>query len=209
MKASELDMLLSRGGLSGATRERILEQVLAQTHPTRPGTHRGALVHGRRRVLIAASILVPAAACALLVASATRWNGKVGEGDTASFRARGGPSSPVRVEVDCTGGPLLACPRGSRLVFRASPDDGPRYLVAFADPSEGGERIWYFSNEGTSPRLGDGPVERAVQIGPEHRSERYDIHVLIASRPLSRAEAASPNPPSLVASEIVAVRLTP
>jgi hypothetical protein len=199
MKASELDTLLSRGGLSGATRERILERVLAQAHPRRLG----------RRAVIAASILVPAAACALLFASATRGNGKVGEGDTASLRARGGPSSAVRVEVACTGGPMLACPRGSRLVFRAWPDDRPGYLVAFADPSEGGERIWYFSSEGTSPRLGDGWLERAVRIGDEHRSERYDIHVLIAARPLSRAEAASPSPPSLVGSETFAVRLTP
>jgi hypothetical protein len=199
MKASELDTLLSRGGLSGATRERILERVLAQTHPTRLG----------RRATIAASILVPAAACALLFASGMHGNGQVGGYDTLSLRARGGPSSAVRVEVECTGGALLACPRGSRLVFRAWPGDRPGYLVAFADPSGGGERIWYFSSDSTSPRLGNGWVERAVRIGDEHRSERYDIHVLIAARPLSRAEAASPNPPSLIGSETFAVRLTP
>ena len=199
MKDSELDALLARGALSGPERERLLENVLDHVGSPRRGL--GAKT--------AFAILLPAAAAAVVWFGGSRWRAKPQESDGA-YEARGAAAQTVKVDAACTGGPLLACPRGSRLVFRGWPNARPSYLAAFADPSGGGERIWYFSSEGESPRLGPETVDRAVVVGSEHTAARYSIHVVVSTRPLSRSEiTASPPNASVIASETMDLGIVP
>jgi len=193
---SDLDNLLARGRLSGAERERVLANVLDQTSPRFSARSRAA-----RSGAIALGGLAAAAALALFV----HGKSNIIKGDRAdgSFAARGAATDGVRVEAACTGGPLAACPSGSRLVFHGWPSAQPAYLAAFADPVGGGERIWYFSAEGQSPRLGDGAVDREVVIGAEHVAARYLVHVVVGVRPLSRGEALVAKGPAILDAETI------
>jgi hypothetical protein len=198
MKDSDLDALLARGALSGSARERVLDGVLGRVSPSQPN----------RAVRFAAAIVVPAAAAVAVGIGGVRWLAKPEPSDS-TFEARGSVSRRVRVDAVCTGGPMAACPRGSRLVFHGWPDMRPSYLSAFADPVGGGERIWYFSGENESPRLGSGAVDRAVVVGPEHTVGRYVIHVVVSTRPLSRAEALASSDAAVIGSEALDLGIAP
>jgi len=198
MKDSELDALLARGALSGPTRERVLEGVLDRV--SRSQRNRSARV--------AAAILLPAAAAIAVWFGGVRSLTKPGASSSA-FEARGAAAQTVRVDAACSGGPMLACPRGSHVVFHGWPDTRPSYLAAFADPVRDGERVWYFSFESESPRLGPGAVDRAVLIGPEHAVGRYVIHVVVSTRPLSRAEAVASSDAAVIGSETLDLGIVP
>jgi hypothetical protein len=187
----ELDALLARGGLSGAARERVLENVLDRVSPEKRSVRR-----------LAVAIALPAAAAMALFVAGSGTLGKW-RGQDAAFGARGGKSASVRVDAVCTGGPMEACPRGSRLIFHASPDTRPGYLAAYADPVGGGERIWYFSADGESPHLGADSVDRAVVVGAEHVAARYKVHLLVGTRPLTRPEALVGSDPAVIGADTI------
>jgi hypothetical protein len=198
MKDSDLDALLARGALSGAARERVLDGVLDRVSPSPLS----------RSVRFAAAVLLPAAAAVAIWLGGVRSLAKPGASNSA-FEARGSASRTVRVDAACSGGPMLSCPRGSHLVFHGWSDTQPGYLAAFADPVGGGERIWYFSVESESPRLGSGVGDRAVLVGPEHAVGRYVIHLIVSTRPLSRAEAAASSDPAVIGSETLDLGIVP
>ncbi len=203
MNDAELDALLARGALSGPTRERVLGGVL----------ERVARERARPGAKLAALLMLPAAAAAALWIVGAQWASHPKPADLG-FHVRGSSPGAVRVDAVCTGGTLAACPRGSRLVFHGSPSDGPRYLAAFADPIGGdavnnAERIWYFSAEGETPKLGPSAVERSVVIGPEHVAGRYAIHVLVSTRPLPRAEAVRSEGEDIVGRESIELGVVP
>jgi hypothetical protein len=201
MRDSELDALLARGRLSGPTRDRVLNGVLEKVQPAAP----------RRRVRSTALLVLPAAAAiALLVGGGRLASTLSGRRDASgTFNAKGAASDAVHVDAACTGGPMLACPRGSRLVFRVQAGDRSGFLTAYAAPAGGGERIWYFSAESESPFVQSGVLERAVVIGPEHAADRYVIHALVTARSLTRAEALRAQPRSLLGDDSQELSLLP
>jgi len=111
------------------------------------------------------------------------------------FADKGEPGS--RVQVDCTGGALSACPRGSKLVLRIDSSKEPAFVHAYAEPADPSrERVWYFpAVNGSAPRIEPGPdprvLEKGIVIGPEHASGAYRVHVLLSRAPLSRQEVLS------------------
>jgi hypothetical protein len=188
MKDADLDALLARGALSGPARDRILDDVLARVSPT-PAQ--------RRTKLLMFTVLPAAAAFIAVIGGVSKLSGAK---HADEFQARGGVAA-ARVEAACTGGTMLACPQGSRLVFHASSEVGPGYLAAYAQPIHGGERIWYFSAESESPRVGSGAVDRAVMLGAEHGAGRYKINVVVATRPLSRTEVLTGKASDIILSD--------
>jgi hypothetical protein len=201
MKDPDLDALLARGALSGAARERVLSAVLDRVSPVkrRPWTQTAAVA--LLPALAAAAILV-------VVARIGSW-ARRGNPPIDDFQARGTTSAAPRVDASCTGGPMEACPKGSHLVFRTWPGAQPAFLAAFADPTAGGERVWYFSAESGSPQIERGALDQSVVIGPEHAVGQYVIHVVASLRPLTRNEAAQTPAPSLLAAETISLGVVP
>jgi hypothetical protein len=193
--ARELDFLLARGGLSGPEKERVLGRVLDGVAPARPWWRRSWLGLG-------AGLGTAAAAAAVLVL--TLRPGALPD-RSAGLTPRGQESAQpaLDLEVACSDGPLAACPQGSTLLFalRGSIPDG--FLGAYAEPAGGGERIWYFSSEGEAPRVtaasGTQPQARGVRLGPEHAAGSYLVHVVLARRPLAKAELTAGTAPEVLA----------
>ena len=198
MDRHDVDDLLAPGALCGHERDRVLGQVLSQVAPP-PERFR------LRRSLALASIGV--AACAGVVI-ALRGKGRLED----PFASRGSVGAAAHLELVCSGGRLEACPHGSHLVFGVTGEARAGYLSAYAEPIADGERIWYFPNErsATAPGVVPGqPVERVIEIGPEHPVGRYSVHVLITTRPLSRAESLHPDEKSVLASQVVDFEVVP
>jgi len=188
---SELDLLLSRGRLMGPAAERLRAQVLDAVAPApRP--------LWRRPGVVAPALLSVATAAAILVL--------VPRGITdpgGGLRRKGTVESVVAVELTCAGGSPAGCPRGARLsaAFRGAPAAG--FVGAFAEPAGGGERIWYFSAEDGPAALGPEVSEvrlgsRSVVLGPEHHG-RYVVHLVLSTRPLTRAQLLDPAAPGVLA----------
>jgi hypothetical protein len=173
----ELDMLLARGRMSGAARERVLENVLRATSPPKRSARFVAPVFATLTGLAAAAAVV------LFFRSGHD-----------SFTAKGGAYRTIGLEATCKDG---VCHIGGTLILRV--DDVPEsaHLAAYAvrdgAPRES-TRIWYFPEaNGTEPTLVAQPgpqlVRRGITLGPEHTPGRYVVHAVIAKRPLSREEA--------------------
>jgi len=192
-----VDALLTPHALSGSEREQLLDGVLDRVAPLRERSQ------GRRFAFVAIGI----AACA---GAGIALNLRAGEG--GAFTSRGS-SGGVHVELVCSGGTLAACPRGSHLLFVPSTGGRSGYLAAYAEPSGGGERICYFSGEGQSPSItpaaGQKPLDQAIEVGPEHRSGRYSVHVILAARPLSRAEILRGDTGPILASQTMEFAVVP
>jgi len=166
----ELDTLLARGRMSGAARERVLENVLRRRSPRT----------ARRFAAPAVGALAAAAAFVVFVRS-----GRDG------FTPKGDARTTIGLEATCTEG---ACHAGATLVLRI--DDVPEgaHLAAYAvreGAREESSRIWYFPEaDGAEPTLlaqpGPQLVRRGIVLGPEHAPGRYVVHVVIAKRPLTR-----------------------
>jgi hypothetical protein len=136
------------------------------------------------------------------------------EGLPDDMRAKGAqvPQPAITVALTCSGGSPAACPRGARLAaaFAGAPAAG--YVGAFAEPAGGGEPIWYFSAEDgpavLGPREGDVRMaSRSAVVGPEHRG-RYAVHVVLSSRPLSRAEILDAGTPGVLLRTAVTLVVT-
>jgi hypothetical protein len=174
----ELDMMLAAGRLGGPARDRIFEAVAREVHPRR---RRLGL-----RTLLSVGLVLGGVTAALVLIPRT------GDG---GFSAKGGVGAGgASLEISCAGGALNACPVGARLLFAVQGAEGG-YLAAWADPTQGGERIWYFSRDSQSPALTPVPgtqvATKAILLGPEHAPGDYVVHVLVTGEPLSRAQLAT------------------
>ncbi len=67
------------------------------------------------------------------------------------------------------------------------------YVSAWAEPAGGGERIWYFSADTSSPLVdavstSPAVATRAVKLGPEHAAGAYVVEVRVTAKPIARDE---------------------
>jgi len=181
--AEELDSLLARGGLGAARRDAILDTVLARVEGERRARSRWRPAF--------AGLAVAAAAAVALILLVPRFSSRPDGG----FRAKGAAPTPTATmpatAIECLGASLAACPTGSLLVVRASGVRG--YVSAWAEPVGGGQRIWYFSAETSSPEIDavtsvGTPIGRAVRIGTEHAAGSYRVEVRVTPRSMTREE---------------------
>jgi hypothetical protein len=167
--------LLSGGNLSGEQREEHLARVLAGVREEAPARWRRALAWAG-----ASTVLVGAAAFLLFVRPATE----------SGLRAKGGEVPIVR--IDCQPGGMDGCRPGGTLMFAVEGARPDARLAAYAEPMNGGERVWYFSGDRESPAIGDqtsdGVLRRGIRLGPEHRPGSYRVFVLLTEEPLSRGQ---------------------
>ncbi len=181
----ELDFLLAQGRMPGPVKERILQRAMDAAVPKKPPSW---LV----RMRFALATLGAAAALAvglLMVTPRTQEDG---------FKAKGsGKEAGGALSLECLGARLNACPQGATLMFVVGATPVAGFLVAYAEPEAGGERIWYFSKEDGSPAvpaLQTLPLRQGIRIGPEHAPGRYRVHLVVASRALSRQERLQAKP---------------
>ena len=179
---AELDSLLERGGLGATGRDAILSRVLAGVAAERP-------TRSRWRWSLAACGMAAAAATLLVLVP------RLSPNPASPFRAKGNvarPSATARsANLECLGGTLQACPTGSLVAVSTIGVSG--YVSAWAEPTGGGERIWYFSAEGASPfvdpaLLAPAAKTLAAKIGPEHHLGQYIVHVRVTERPMHREQ---------------------
>jgi hypothetical protein len=187
----QLDRLLADGGVSGPEADAILDRVLATVARSEPR-------RSRRPVYWAAAGVAAIAAGALLmiVPAAPPAGG---------FVARGITSSAPTLRVSCSAGELGSCPLTATLVFALAGDQAAGFLSAYAEPIEGGERIWYFSRESESPSLSDAKdgtrvFGRGVKLSGTHRPGHYRVRALVSTRPLSQHEILAGPPENVLRS---------
>ena len=182
----EIDHLLSRGKLGGSQRQRILDAALA-------ASREGFWARWRGKLAWSAGGLAFATGAAVLVLT-LRASPTDGE---AAFRVKGAGAAPVIV-VSCLGAQVSACPPGSRVGFAL---DGGRdqggFLTAYADPTAGGERVWYLTNEPVGAAPGDATprvIRKAALIGDGQPPGRYRVHVIFSRGPVAREALAGLEP---------------
>ena len=177
----EIDSLLGRGGIGAARLDTILESVLARVRAEAPA-------RSRWRWSLA-GLGAAAAAAAALFLLVPRFSPPA----SSPFRAKGtvAPATKPSAEIECLGATLDACPTGSLLVVRVAGVRG--YVSAWAEPAGGGERIWYFSADTSSPLVdavstSPAVATRAVKLGPEHAAGAYVVEVRVTAKPIARDE---------------------
>jgi hypothetical protein len=162
--------LLSGGNLSGQQREEALERVL-------DGLPARAPARTRLMALATAFLMVSGAAAFFLFFPRD-----------SQLRAKGARAPILR--VDCEPGGLGGRSLGGTLMFAVQGARAEARLAAYAEPADGGERIWYFSGDGESPAVGDQTpdaiLRRGIRLGAEHRPGAYRLTVLVTATPLSR-----------------------
>jgi hypothetical protein len=177
----ELDYLLSRGMLSGPKRAELLDHAIASARAAEPAPRKAPRWLGARGV--GAGLAVAASAALIVVVLRPPHQ-------VTQFRAKGSGAGAPILDVTCVGATLKACPRGSLLAFSVRNPGGEAtaaagsFVSAYSDPSSGGQRIWYLTNE---PVVGS-VVPKVARIGDEHRPGSYRAQVVLSRRPLSRAE---------------------
>jgi len=172
----ELDSLLGRGGLGAARRDAVLQTVLTSVKAEVPARSRSWWSWAGLGFAAVAGVLI------FLVP-------KFSPTSSSSFRAKGPGATTPSVQLECLGATLDRCPAGSLLVVRV---DGVRgFVSAWAEPVRGGERVWYFSAETSSPpvdAISASPADRAraVKIGPEHTAGNYLVQIRVTEQPMRR-----------------------
>jgi hypothetical protein len=180
LSREQLDTLLGRGGIGATRRDTILENVLARVQATSPARRFW------RWTFAGLGVAATVAALFLLIP-------RLSQPALSPFRAKGATPPTVKPTawLECLGATLRACPTGSLLAVQAMGVRG--YLSAWAQPVAGGERIWYFSAETSSPLVegslpaSDSP-QRAVKVGPEHAAGSYVVEIRVTKRPLNHEE---------------------
>lgn len=174
----KLDALLAQGRMSGSRRDQVLAGALAKARP--PARRWAWLGLG--------SLSLAAAAAAVLLLM-----------PTSPFRARG--SAGAVLEVDCVGGGQGGCAEGSMLMFHVSGASDGGFLTAWAEPTAGGERIWYFPTKATpqaqvAKQAEPQTLGLGVMLGAEQPKGSYVVHLLLTPTPLTRDDAlAMPHKP--------------
>jgi hypothetical protein len=186
-----IDSLLAQGALGGPARERILDRALSAAAPR------------RRRWSRWLALAIPAAAVMLFFALRPR----------PAFTPKGGRAGAL-LDVNCGDTVGRKCARGSTLLFQVGGAAQSGVLLAWAEPKDGGERIWYFpDNNGEVPQVRASSslqtLARGIRIGPEHAAGDYMVHIVLARRPLTRAEALAASPKDVVDSATVPLEVLP
>ena len=194
----ELDSLLGRGSIGATRRDAILETVLARVKAEAPA---------RTRWRWSLAGLATAAAAAALILFVPRFSPLT----SSSFRAKGTGGTAPSVHLECLDANLDACPTGSLLVVGVAGVRG--FVSAWAEPSDGGERIWYLSAETFSPLVDavsaiPAATTRAVKIGPEHTSGTYVVRIRVTERPMRRADLLRLPVSSVLAATQVSLTVT-
>ncbi|MDB4967299.1 MAG: hypothetical protein JWN44_2988 [Myxococcales bacterium] len=185
----EINRLLARGRTSGPERERILDRALGNTAKRRGGLTRWL------------AVALPATAVVLLFFLWPR----------SAFTPKGPPATTF-LDVSCGDGAGATCRVGGTLLFHVGGATLGGALMAWADPANGGERIWYLpTGDGTAAAVSAAgslqTLSRGVRLGPEHAPGRYVVHLVLARRALSRVEAVAPPAGDLLASSTVTVQV--
>jgi hypothetical protein len=189
----DLQFLLSAGKLPGPEKDRILEQVLGK-HGARPFWRRGWPQLGM-------ALSLAGATAALVVVARPH------EEATDGLVSRGGKGgAPVELDVSCRGADLSACPVGATLMFAVTGETSGGRLLAWAEPAEGGERIWYFRGA-AAPTIAAGagtrPVARGINLGSEHAVGRYLVTLMLVAN-----DADVPRPADIVAKRTVSLTVS-
>lgn len=218
-----IDHLLAEGRLAGPTKDRILDAVLQRVGGApEPGREAGEEARQKNpaseprdrrwwRFWTGGLVVLAGATAAWLLVPRTA---------SVDLRGELRPKGPIaadpaiKLEAVCSGAALAACPLGATLVFGVS-DGGGGFLAAYAEPHPGvgtGERIWYFSKEGESPRLAAGEgahaATKAIRVGPEHAPGDYQLHLFLTRTPLTRAQLlAAQRGADVIASDTVDLRV--
>jgi hypothetical protein len=183
IERDRVDGLLARGRLSGPARERILHAVLRDADPVHPPWYSRAFA---RRLFVWGS---PALAGAAIAAIALTMRAP-----PADMREKGSAVAGALVSLECTQGEPNACSRDGMLLFRVEAVRERSYLAAYAQPLDGGERIWFFPSDAGSdePLVEKGGEPQVLPRGVKVRSlpeGRYEVRVVLCPRRLSREEA--------------------
>jgi hypothetical protein len=180
----ELDLLLSQGRLRGPVAEQARERLLDAVAPA--GAARP------RRLRFAAPAIGAAAAASIAVVL------MVSRPEDTGFRPKGAIiGQSALLGATCSNGTPAACRRGARVSLAFAPGTSGN-LGVYAEREGGGPRIWYFSVEDGEASLtaaeNGGPAlpSRSIVLGPEHAAGTYRVQVVVASRPLRRAEILDP-----------------
>jgi hypothetical protein len=175
-----LHSLLSRGGLSGAQRERALEGALR-----RSGTG-----SRRRWAWLGAGVVLPAAAALAFFLRSPA----VPVSPEASWLVAKGERGPV-LRATCPGRAMGECHAGDQLIFEVEGATRAGFFAAYADCAAG-ERIWYFPTAaGSLPEISPNGartiVKQAARVGKEHGVGTCTLHLFALERPASRAALLS------------------
>ena len=178
----EIDLLLSRGKLSGSQCERILEAAIAASREGFWARWRGRIAWS------AAGLTLATGAAALLLMLRPAHDGAPG------FQVKGSADAPL-ITVACLGAQVSACPPGSRLAFALEGGrDKGGFLTAYADPIKPGERVWYLTNEPVGAVAGDAAsrvIPKAALIGDGQPAGSYRVHAIFTRRAVAREALAS------------------
>jgi hypothetical protein len=195
-----LHVLLARGRLSGAQRDRILGRVVSETSATG-----GA----RRRAAILAGALLPIAAV-IALAIGVPWT--AGRNAPASgWLVPKGKASGALPGARCPDREPGQCRVGDRLIFEVDGATKGGFFAGYADCASG-ERIWYFPAKGQeAPALpateGHSVLRQAARIGEEHGLGRCRVHLFVLEQPLDR-ETLLTGSPSGASSAVVPIDIS-
>jgi hypothetical protein len=176
-----LHSLLAQGGLSGAQRDRILENVLdAQAKPRR----------GKRFITVGLGALLPVAA---LVALGISRGG--GDSEDKGWLVAKGVGTGAVLEARCPKRKAGECHVGDRLIFEANGVKDGGLFAAYAECGSR-PRVWYFpSPDGEMPALPARPglvvVPQAARIGEEHGVGACSIHLWLLEGRVGREQLLS------------------
>ena len=164
----------------GPVREQILERALAGAGVPRASKARTLRLGAR----LAVPLMAAAAIAGLFL---TR---SLGDG----WRAKGGPRGLPVLSIECSHGTLEHCSSSGMLLFRVEALRARSHLYAYAEPLGPGERIWFFTPDGSEPIVEPKPSPQVLSQGFQARSlgpGRYRVHLLASDAPLSKAELLS------------------
>ncbi len=197
MRPDPLDNLLGRGRMSGRAREEVLEGALHDAGVVPPPWY-------KRKVFLWVS---PAAACATAVALVLGLRAPPDE-----MRAKGQGRRAV-ISVECGGVDAARCSRTDKILFRVEGVSEAAYLAAYAQRDGTGERVWFFPlADGTEPIVGAGDAPQVLREGVNAASlppGRYEVHALLALRPLSRNDIVSASNKDVIARRSTRLEVSP
>lgn len=177
----DLHSLLAQGGLSGAQRDRIFENVVAAQTSARSWP---------RWVGVAAGVLLPVAA---LVALGISRRGPAAE-DGEWLVPKGDGAGPT-IEARCPERKPGECRAGDRLIFEIDGAEKGGFFAGYAD-CVGKERVWYApGSDGKLPAVpptrGHAVVPRAARIGAEHGTSTCSLNLFLLQEHADRARLLS------------------
>jgi hypothetical protein len=176
----DLHSLLAQGGLSGAQRDRVFEEVIAAQTPARR----------RWRWAGLGGALLPIAALVALWISRREPPAERGDWLVAK-----GTGSGATIEARCPGRKPGECHAGDRLIFELDGAKAGGFFAGYAE-CEGKERIWYApSADGELPALEPNPghsvVPQAARIGTEHGVGLCTLRLFLLHERADRARLLS------------------